>query len=460
MLVAKVNRDAIGAVLDGVVPPNASPRHRSDFSDSSVRPGDILALWADDHVEWAGLPRVLVADAKTQRDLLAWVSSYYGQLRPLTAYVRLTEPDVAHAMLAVKRKRFDSQILSAWAGLLLASVSREAHEQAAEVIDRVTSTFEFALLRALYVGALTAGRESLEDAWRTLSKSDEQLGRPRRRVHDTIIRLSKSVASSPQSTSVLFDVGPSDPVIEACQQLMINGSVDDSLLNRLAEGFPATREAIVQMTGVREDRVRAFEAVASELSSTIAMTPPRSEMAAFLFGFVGSLIAPGTLDHLFLFDSSPRPLMTSRMWYGLCAGLYRGSKVLNHGGGLGRRVLRDLLSDEDLFDSPRCDLAFSEYSMLTTSAAGTDVVFRFRRGKQLAVDLLPTVTTTINLEPKQVSQTEPISAVRKVNEVAAIAQELRAALERVHYVERRLERFISLEIDTGDPTRHPKRAKR
>src|SRR5436190_16871577 len=84
----------------------------------------------------------------------------------------------------------------------------------------------------------------------------------------------------------------------------------------------------------------------------------------FLCGYLASCLHPGSLEYVDLVTSHLSGLPTLMLWYGVCAGLHPQSSVLSEFGGLGRRLLRDVLRREHILDRPDCDLAFDELQVL------------------------------------------------------------------------------------------------
>ena len=70
------------------------------------------------------------------------------------------------------------------------------------------------------------------------------------------------------------------------------------------------------------------------------------------------------------------------------------SDVLNQFGGLGRRILRDILAKTYLTDSPRGDIALSELQVLVEASRAFDK-YRFRAQTNLTVGIAPLVNTVV-----------------------------------------------------------------
>jgi hypothetical protein len=146
------------------------------------------------------------------------------------------------------------------------------------------------------------------------------------------------------------------------------------------------------MNGPREERVTMFERYVEMLLQGASRDPSFTE---FICGYLLSLISPGTLEHTHLLIPSLERVPGALLWYGLCAGLERGSKISRHFGGLGRRMLRDLLRSETLLDLPTCDIAISELEVL---AAAPDML-EFRRANQnsVVVELAPFINAQMRM---------------------------------------------------------------
>ena len=179
-----------------------------------------------------------------------------------------------------------------------------------------------------------------------------------------------------------------DNIYSACVNLYRDSEVGPESWDLLSREYPRLREARREMQGPREGRVVFFEQFVFSLAETRRSD---SEFASFLCGFLASQIGPGTLDYLSLLTPHLDQFPTSFLWYGLCSGLQHRSSLHGFSGALGRRVMREILRRESVFDSPLSDIALAELEALTSSDTAA---MEFRTGTQgvLAIEIVPLVT--------------------------------------------------------------------
>jgi hypothetical protein len=155
------------------------------------------------------------------------------------------------------------------------------------------------------------------------------------------------------------------------------------------------------MQDTREERVRLLE----NFLKTLGNRAQATEEAAFLVGYLVSMIAPGTLDHWRLLTPTRQSIPTAGLWYGVCAGLRREARMESYGGGVGRLVNRELQRKVDLLERPTCDIAVDELEVTgpffkaengvasnaieVEVSPGVSVPFRVNGSEQARLDLNP-----------------------------------------------------------------------
>jgi hypothetical protein len=452
MLVKAVSRKSF---LDVLQARGAFERTELDYTEqisSRRNPDEIQLVWADGDakrgngrhsVSVPALPQVIVVGMENRRDFLAWVWTYLAEFRPLTAYTRVLDIDELRPFLELKDAPQLENLEEACLGLILAEAAtyHNRHEKRLTITPlSCVGTCSHAMARAL---ALSQDRglenyQTVASRWmkaRDLTKQQqlrlkpEGLALPWR----VLLAIYNNQLGRQQSTS---DVP--DGIYATCLSMFRDSEIDSGNWDRLTREYPRLRDAKREMTGPREGRVLFFEQFLISLAQSHL---PDSSFRDFLCGFLASQIGPGTLDYLQLLMPQLEQFPTALLWYGLCSGLQRRSSLYGFAGGLGRRVLREIIRKESVFDSPQADIALSELEVLTASdTAAMD----FRTGAQgiLAVEILPLVVTTVRWPSKQIDQAELFSnesSFSELRELTVLLDELR---KRMSYIQNRISQVL------------------
>jgi hypothetical protein len=436
--------------------------HSTDKLNTSYRNSDdVQLIWSEDDLHETDdrsrasgprVPRVIVVERDKKRDFLAWVWTYVADFRPLTAYTRVLDAEEARPLLEMKRSPTLGPLEEACLGLILGEAATYV-ENTPERKPNITplacaSTYSYAMARALAVsagGEIDVSDEGIAGAWSKARSLSRQ--RPLR-LNAANLALPWKLLLNMRSNEDRYrhasrDVP--DNVYTACVDLYKKSEVGPETWDLLARDHPRLREARREMQGPREGRVVFFEQFVLSLAENRRSD---SEFTSFLCGFLASQIGPGTLDYLSLLTVCLDQFPTALLWYGFCSGLQHRSSLYAFSGGLGRRVLREILRRETLFDAPQSDIALAELEALTASdTAAMD----FRTGTQgvLAIEIVPLVTTTVRWPPKQSDQSELFStetSALELRDLNVLLDELRS---RMAQVQKRISRFID-DRDSSD----------
>jgi hypothetical protein len=82
------------------------------------------------------------------------------------------------------------------------------------------------------------------------------------------------------------------------------------------------------------------------------------------------------------------------LWYGVCASLSPGTRVLTDYGHLGVRILRMIERHEDVMSPPTCDISLAELEVMLRGQPRSRT-FRQTHASSLRVELAPAITTLI-----------------------------------------------------------------
>jgi len=216
-------------------------------------------------------------------------------------------------------------------------------------------------------------------------------------------------------------------------------------------GLPADLGLIE--AGPKEERVLSVERGLRELATLGKKDKLSGE---FLAGYLTSLIAPGTFDHRHVLEPFLETLPSANLWYGLCAGLHSNSKLRSFGEGIGRRILRDAMYRESYLDRPRGDIALPELEVLASANGGLAVNVT-RDTAHLAVEVAPCVNVTMRSGEHRPPDSLRVGKQNELfpqdyqtsDEIRLLLQDLKNSLNKASDIERRIERAIAADSESG-----------
>jgi len=416
---------------------------------------ELQMIWRDEPGDRLRLPSVIIVDSAARREFLAWVASYLPILRPFTAHCRVLTRESAERGLG----RMEVPKLDAFEGACLGLIFGETASYVAGRADisqlslsACASSYSFAMARAFALDRTLNGRQEIADAWsqsRTLTKQ-QKLGLSVDRLNVPWL-LGMDLAAGgvgPSGTGV--DQLPRQ-VAQACLDIRQSGDIDQARWETLTDGLLEVRTSREGLYGPREARVRSVEQALQWLSEHKS----QDTLASFVAGYLLSRIGPGTFEHYGVALPFLQALPEMFVWYGLCAGLNERSELSNQFAGLGRRIVREILRNEDILDSPRCDIAIAELEVL---AGGPDARLDFRTGDRgyIDVEIAPCVNVVMrwpshgNVQEENrmargdtIKQTEMFAAsAAGKNQVSELIGELDATLSFLQRFRDKLSGFV------------------
>lgn len=415
-------RSQLGEVLSGRRPTVERAKVLELAADlPRIEPQSAFVIWSHDPIERPELPAFLITEDGQERELLAWLVTFAPSLRPFTAFCRVMGTSGFRRLATALQRPDLGRVENACVGLVLGEVL-SSEEMLSRPRDTLTvaacaSALSFALARemAIYKDSILDADE-LRLRW----SRARQLTRQRERELD-----GKDVVAAAEILRDLLRVGTAPqtslPVSLACRELLEQGEISSS-----AAYFDVSFErAVKEMSGTREERVEAFERV---LGGAISFGG--SIEKAFVIGYLASRISPGTLTHASLLGPGLKRYPSAMLWYGLCAGLARDTAVLAELGGIGRRLLRELLATQDLIGRPRADVSAAELDILLSGDRNDD--FTVYSHSQLTVELVPGVSTVLSWSSRtRARKPNEVPGAERIEDRSWLDQELSVAIGRL-----------------------------
>ena len=379
-------------LLDLLQSPSSSAQKRDYAYDPQLLFGSdeesFRVLWRDDD-DKSGLPAVILVDKSKQRDFFAWVTSFAPWMQPFSAFCRVVDPDFVEFRRSRPSSVSLSKLMGGWLGAVLAETF--VLRVFARASDRLTlrqsmGTFSFCASRLQSLGLDYAIEDLLED-W----VSAKDLIENRRAPHAKDLREFWRIVGALSARRAPSSFNPDEEsIFQCCADILEYGEEPGRLegwhrVTRQMKGLDNVPEL---MTGTREDRVIIVERVIREL---IQADDKSKQVKAFACGYIVSLLAPGTLDHLSMLEAVTPVFPTAALWYGLCAGFRNSDSVQAYSAGMGRRIARELLRKAELTDPPTCDISLSELRVVGTPSRSAQDFMRYS-GSAIEVEVAPCIS--------------------------------------------------------------------
>ncbi|HWY69725.1 MAG TPA: hypothetical protein VNX88_13730 [Terriglobales bacterium] len=248
---------------------------------------------------------------------------------------------------------------------------------------------------------------------------------------------------------------PNPFIVNCCAELLSGNGLSESSWLNLVHIAPELTTLRSALSGPREGRVALLERALVELRDKAPEARPevRSMAASFLLAYLASAINPGSLDHIQLLI----PLLPSFpdiiLWYGLLAGVQNRVGNISGMNGLGRKVIRELMREDDVLSLPACDVALTELEVLSPSARQSPG-FNLVSQSGITVEIMPCVNAAFRFDRHD----EPISVAS--DELITLWKNLDDEIDRF---ERNLDRLrrssLNRFIDESKSDRRTRRIK-
>lgn len=389
----------------------------SIFPPGEVRGDDLFLVWQDNPAGLLKQPSrgstkgnqslptgIITADGKL-RDFLAWSSTFLTGFKPITAYYRVMEMSTARSyQVDLGRPSlagFESAVVGTIIGEFLA-LAPEMRDTAELTPVACAATLSFCLARALALGYDADQMEAISQDWtraRSLTGQNSALLKI-----GTVKSIWKMLAAKRDSntrpaTKMRREELPRH-IAPAYAELLSHGKISRNAWLAVIGGVGELESAQRRMEDTREERVLAFQ---DFTSPKVLSRIPDADTRAFVCGYLASLIAPGSMAHLDLVKRYSLDLPAVLPWYGLCAGTPLSGELLGSFNVLGRRLLRDLLRDVPVWESPLADIAIDELMILSDSRM-KPIEFRSFMPSVLEIELRPTISTYVRWSKRDSSR--------------------------------------------------------
>ncbi|MCK1654741.1 hypothetical protein IVA88_25315 [Bradyrhizobium sp. 149] len=387
------------------------------------KPNEVTLAWPD--LKSNARPIVCVAERDLQ-EFFAFVSTYSTTVRPFTAYFRVMPLELIEILENADRERGNQmQIARMVAGASIADVWMAAARQAerpSNVLPLLQSSLSVVLGQSVLAGYSEAAFQWVLQEWMMTraSQSDAATGRS---VEGTSIawRLVNIATTRILPRRSLQEYG--GPIASFIRDAVEAGAIRPEMLRSLSEIAGPELDLEKMLAASREERINRFNAALADLKRR-GETDFRSQ---FLAGLMLAIAGNGSFELIRSAREFGGWLDGAATWFGICASLFEESNVLAYANSVGRRIVRDLLREDDPFDVPRADIASTELRFIGGGNADMGQLGAYARNS-IEVEILPNVVTRMlsNQGDDSVGSAEQREALlRTLDELSYLASRAR-----------------------------------
>jgi hypothetical protein len=324
---------------------------------------EVRVVWRDVQ-DNSRVPGLIVVEKSKQRDFFAWVTTFVPTLRPFSAFFRVIDPDAATRILNSDRRPLHPRLASGLIGLIIAdatTLSKSTRQGVRLTARDCLGSASFCLARSLVTGLQCQAKEIIDD-W----GSAKDLVENRTPLPVPEMRYLWDIVNSLADRKTQVDLtAEQETILVCCSDILEDGEISPNNWIQLASKLRELETLPTLLDGTRENRVIMLERL---LTAVLRSSEPFRNSKPFICGYLTSLVAPGTLDHMGLLAQVSQTVPTAPLWYGLCAGLKGGDATYLYSGGVGRRVMRELTRHSNWTDVPTCDIALNELAVLMANS--------------------------------------------------------------------------------------------
>jgi hypothetical protein len=426
--------DLVAILLGGQLSESTS----ATFSRPHGR-GDVTVLWAregEQRPQRSDWPLAVIVPESEIRDFLAWMTAHFPTAVPLTSMLRIMSDREEKIYSQLHGISFDNKLASCALGLAVAGVmssnlrvrSGGAHE-----------SFSSAAYKLFRLGAPAIELKRLRDHWIE--------------AHELLARAAdlEEVGASYAVWKITFlfaGLGSkgltakeiSSEYASLASAILVEGNISKEICEEISFVSGLKNPLYLDPSRTQEERFGLLERLAFELT-----TAPREDVG-FLLGLAAAQLGRGSLQYLPVVHRLTKFPADMAAWLGFFAGIYGRPELRQSGGGIGLRIISDVVLDP--FRNPLGDIAFCEFAAIGDQL---DSIWN-RAGSRRStvnVELLPGIIVEFSEHEFRTSTLDPTQSVA--------ADELRVLIDQVYHSLHRLRARVEHSSGGKPPARETPR---
>lgn len=420
-----VPREELSRVVSGT-PLKTEPRHVSTLSELETLLGEDVVGLLGDPSAGREFSVIVVQDSQVRR-FYAWVSTYLPGLSPLSQLVRVITVSELRDVLR-RKPNFDARLRQAWVGVVLGecmSRTKDVRSFSSMSLAAAQSAASLAIAKMHSLGALP---EEYERAILRLSsivpRSSTPIGSlsPNELLpiwsallgHDFEQRRKSKIGTKVQEL-----------LSSACVELAVDAKVSNDLLLAMARVFEPLRDLTRFESAPAEVRIRIFDEIVSKLILDVDSGTELAQIQAFAIGYAASRVAIGGLKHVELLNGLGALENTAKIWFCLSCFITSRGGMSDPMVNLSRLIDRELRYEFSIFQVPRHDVSWDEFSMLTEDVGRAGALAELPKAspRSASIEMVPGASLVVSVVSREsTSPTDPVTARARYEDDFVIAK--------------------------------------
>ncbi|UYO53755.1 hypothetical protein [Rhodopseudomonas palustris] len=437
LLASPITRELFLSWVGGNYSPSPKKIDPQDAREA-VRFGEICLLWnseptaADFSVR--STPVIAVPDQQI-REFFSFVATYVLSYQPFTTFFRVVRASSIPELLHLRpRTNIGEKCIGAIIAETRMQLGSPRRELSEIPIQSCLATVSYAAVVALSRGLSMASLEETLNNWirARISLTDERLPVPLEKIIQ--FWMIFGYALEPVQSNV--SMPPKFRELAELVAGVIFQKSDASPRNwrALTIDLPRSRVALPRLKGSREERIRAMD----EITTEVVTERIDSDFAEILLGYCAAMAGGGSLRYFPLLQEVEQRFPLATMWFGLFCSFQNESDAPTVAECLGRRVLKHIEGQEDIFAVPTADISIDEFMGLAAGSKLSRVRTEFQSA--ISIELFPTIVSSYRFGarsvPKNVGETEPLVSVGDWREMRHHASRLLQILSAIDFPEK------------------------
>lgn len=377
-------------------------------------------------------PAIFMLRDDTAAETFSWLRVYAKQIFPLSQFGRVInasewkffEPDGAEAGAAIRTDKWASIVL----GEILAQGDGEIEIENVP-ISRAQASFSYAIARAQFLHNVFAVTRECSSRLRSVASDP--------RVAKRIVSIDSLTPIWAAVSSRIGDVLDPIELVELTIQVVESseGGKYSSSLRNLIRAYPGFFSDSV------EERVLAFQRLASELVANVPSAPGLASANGALLGLAAFLVGRST-SHAFLLRRVPNFAPSAFLWFGLVAAMSGARSWDNSWSRISKAIERQIRASFDWQDPASADVCWQEFKWLSDTFKGTQGFSDLARitPRTLTIEIVPGVVSQFRV-PSSDNKSQ-IESEAKRQELSPLDPEVRATLEQFITVSNKARRLL------------------
>ncbi|TCQ14628.1 hypothetical protein [Rhizobium sp. PP-CC-3G-465] len=410
----------------------------------NAKDGEVMLAWPEGITD--ARPIVCLERGKF-RDFFAFVSTYFGNVQPYTAYFRVLPLELLESLkhervafpksLEVAKIAAGASIAEAWLG------AAKNGDRATSVVPPVRSTLSSVLGQCVLAGYEPVALDWVLNEWLQI-----------RSIGQDIAVGPSTEASSNAWQYIHAAISRNGPgrlqggIVEFLSVALDVGTINGEALHYAARATGSGVDLRSMLVASREERVGRFNKLLSEMKSRRRFGVDDEFLAGLMLAIAGN----GSFDMLRSAREFEGWLDGAATWFGVCASLFEESNVLGYAHSVGRRMVRDILVESDLFGMVSADISSTELRFISSGKADLSSVI-IGGSASIDVEILPNVVSRLALRGTGQAQ----QRVEDYEVISGALDEIVRLAERARKISRRSTRDEQPMSDSKGRSKRPNR---